>query len=456
MKYIVEVTQRPLGNTESYEHTLAQAFDIPPEKAESLVARLPGKVTKPVQAHLAKEIAQRFQALGLEAVVKPSIPLNKTPFQGEHTNVEIAATEVRGDRQLEPDFSQIEFDDLPLPLEDTGYNTMLGVNPDEFTLDEHELENNFESGGEPAAFEDITPYEIGVTPAAEALLSRTGSKSIVSGPGTTVTPQRRGKILRRLLSIAILPTLLTIIGALVVTWFVVRPALYDQLLDSARNPAIAAAASLSSQLEDANTTSVAAQLLETILLARETFPRDSVSFIVATNPEGSPLAASFAGVRGVLSDNRDLESVIRAQAIQAVGGQSGAESTSTQLQVESGERYEIVAQPIRGGGETLGTIVVGVTDRAVTAQVNRILLTTLLFSLIPLALAILFAVTRARSFSNNILRLTKRADEISRGDLSEPIENLGSGDELEDLGHALERLRVSMQEAMERLRRRRT
>lgn len=441
MKYIVEVNQRPLSNSESYTSALAQAFDIPLDKAEGLMARLPGKVTKPVGAYLAKEIAYRFQKVGLDAIVKPTESLE-------------AARETVPDKATanleEPDFSNIEFDDLPLPLEDTGYDTMLGVNPDEFAIDD------LEPGNEPAAFQDISPYEVGVTPAADALLSRTGSKSAIRNPSTSDAPKRHGRILRRLLSIAILPTLLTIIGALVVTWFVVRPALYDQLLDSARNPAIAAAASLSSQLESANTTSTAAQLLETILLARETFPRDSVSFIVATDPEGSPLAASFAGVRGVSSDNRDLESAIRTQAVRAVTQQGDTDNVAAQLQVDSGERYEIVAQPIRAGNQTLGTVVVGVTDRAVTAQVNRILLTTLLFSLIPLALAILFAVTRARSFSKNILQLTRRADEISRGNLSDPVKTLNSRDELEDLGQALERLRVSMQEAMDRLRRRRT
>lgn len=438
MKYVVEVVQRPLSNSGGYTSALAQAFDIPLSKAESLVARLPGKVTKPVRAHLAKEIAERFQKVGLDAVVKPTEDLPKAKPDVFESGLEDAA---------EPDFSNIEFDDLPLPLEDTGYDTMLGVNPEEFALEELELDDS------PEAFQDVTPYEVGITPAADALLSRTGSKSIIRNPSVDSVPRRRGKILGRLLSIAILPTLLTIIGALVVTWFVVRPALYEQLLASARNPAIAAAASLSSQLEDADTTSAAAQFLDTILLARETFPRDSVSFIVATDPEGAPLAASFAGVRGDVSDNRDLETLIRTRAVQAVQGESGG---ATRPQLASGERYEVVAQPIRSGEETIGTIVVGVTDRAVTDQVNRILLTTLVFSLIPLALAILFAVTRARSFSNNIVRLTRRADEISRGDLSNPVESLNSRDELEDLGQALERLRVSMQEAMERLRRRRT
>lgn len=49
---------------------------------------------------------------------------------------------------------------------------------------------------------------------------------------------------------------------------------------------------------------------------------------------------------------------------------------------------------------------------------------------------------------------TQKADEISRGDLAEPV-SLRSNDELDDLSAALERMRVSMSGALERLRRRR-
>ena len=74
--------------------------------------------------------------------------------------------------------------------------------------------------------------------------------------------------------------------------------------------------------------------------------------------------------------------------------------------------------------------------------------------LIPLLLAIFIAATRARRLTNNVLTLTQKADEISRGDLAEPV-SLRSNDELDDLSAALERMRVSMSGALERLRRRR-
>jgi HAMP domain-containing protein len=46
------------------------------------------------------------------------------------------------------------------------------------------------------------------------------------------------------------------------------------------------------------------------------------------------------------------------------------------------------------------------------------------------------------------------ADRISRGDLEEPV-GLDSNDELGQLARAIERMRVSLQEGMERLRNRR-
>ena len=282
----------------------------------------------------------------------------------------------------------------------------------------------------------------------------------------------RGSLFNKLLTIALIPTLLAVIGALAVTWVVVRPALYEQLLDSARNPAIAAAASLSSALSGDE--DLAPRLLETIQIARQTFPRESVGFIVATDTQGVPLSAMFEGVQGFDPDNRELETAIRDQAllaltnaapgsdeIEVLGEDAVAANTSSvamtnttqHLSLRSGESFEIVAQPLLRGGAPIGTIVVGVTDAAVTRKVSRILLSILLLSLIPLALAALFAYNRARALSHTILSLTQRADEISRGKLEKRADMIRSNDELDDLAQAVERLRVSMSEAMARLRR---
>jgi HAMP domain-containing protein len=67
---------------------------------------------------------------------------------------------------------------------------------------------------------------------------------------------------------------------------------------------------------------------------------------------------------------------------------------------------------------------------------------------------LLIALWRAHSISRKLRYLATRADEISRGKLAASIE-FKSRDEFGRLAEALERLRISMQEALERLRRRR-
>ena len=74
-------------------------------------------------------------------------------------------------------------------------------------------------------------------------------------------------------------------------------------------------------------------------------------------------------------------------------------------------------------------------------------------SLLALALAAALAVRAARRVVQPIERLVKVADAISMGDLSRPVV-AGRNDEIGDLAQALERMRLSLESAMERLRRR--
>ena len=68
-QYIVEVTKRPEDAKGKQVDAVATTFNISIPKAQQLLQRLPGVVTKPVPARLANEIAERFQKAGMEAVV---------------------------------------------------------------------------------------------------------------------------------------------------------------------------------------------------------------------------------------------------------------------------------------------------------------------------------------------------------------------------------------------------
>ncbi len=437
--FIVEITRRPPGDARLQAGTLADIFNLSPAKAEQLLKRLPGVVTRPVPEPLASAIAQRFTQAGIDARIRPSNPAaSESPF---------------------PALAEPPAQPVPTPSSGVAYPSFedAPARPTMGGVQSYDPDAGFPTAGAPQA--DV-PSQSG---ARHPTLGEASAESLRDEAPATVssaqTRGRRGGIRSKLLAIAILPTLLAILGALVVTWFVVRPALYEQLLDSARNPAIATAASLSGNLRGGDGTGLESlRLLETIQIARQTFPRGSISFIVATDPEGSPISGWFEEEQGFDPGSRALEEAIRQQAVAAAtrGTEASRAERTGSYRLASGESIEIVAQPLLGqNDEALGTVVVGVTDQAVTQQVIRILLSILLFSLIPLALAILFAVARARSITRPILALTHRADEISRGNLEASVDDIKSNDELEDLGAALERLRASMQEAMTRLRRRR-
>lgn len=90
-------------------------------------------------------------------------------------------------------------------------------------------------------------------------------------------------------------------------------------------------------------------------------------------------------------------------------------------------------------------------------QLNRNLIMTLalvvISTLIGLALASTFAARASRSVINPLERLVKVADAISLGDLTRPVK-VERNDEIGDLAQALERMRLSLEAAMDRLRRR--
>jgi len=109
---------------------------------------------------------------------------------------------------------------------------------------------------------------------------------------------------------------------------------------------------------------------------------------------------------------------------------------------------------VMSAGHAIGAVVVGVQPVSASAAVGNAFLTTLLVGLVPLLIAILVAMALTRGLRSQVSYLLGAADRISRGDLEEPV-GLDSNDELGQLARAIERMRVSLQEGMERLRNRR-
>ncbi|MGY2895105.1 HAMP domain-containing protein [Deinococcus sp. UYEF24] len=137
-----------------------------------------------------------------------------------------------------------------------------------------------------------------------------------------------------------------------------------------------------------------------------------------------------------------------------------ASSTTTYLLssinvTQNAQAERVVAQGIKSGsGTPLYSIVVGVPGDAAFALLRNTLLLVLGVALLAFIIAALLAARTARLVVQPIERLVRAADAISMGDLDRPV-TVERNDEVGDLAQALERMRLSLEAAMERLRRRR-
>jgi HAMP domain-containing protein len=111
-------------------------------------------------------------------------------------------------------------------------------------------------------------------------------------------------------------------------------------------------------------------------------------------------------------------------------------------------------QPTENLEEASYTVTVGLVANK-SAQIRDGLLGfTLLVIVVVLGIAVFLAITITRSLTEPILALVSSANKISLGKLDDPVLHEGN-DEIGELGTALERMRVSLFESMERLRKRR-
>ena len=305
-------------------------------------------------------------------------------------------------------------------------------------------------------------------PDAQTQVDSQSKKTVTSAPKDSSKGRRRVSLRTKFLLSVLFPVLLTLLGALAVISFNVAPALREQLLATARAPALSTVERIESLLPSTELANERLDTAESLPVVQETteglrraFRDQSITFIAVTDEAGRYQAGWFNRLeRDDLSSIRiDLNQAIAEQGRQAValasqfnGEIPDSENPSGVLQAPDIGQLEIIAQPIRRSGQTLGAVVVGVNTSLVIARVRGILRNTILVTLLPIALAILIALLIGRGLTRNVIALTEAADRLSRGDLDTTVD-VRSNDELGDLSDSFERLRISLRLAMNRLRR---
>lgn len=179
--------------------------------------------------------------------------------------------------------------------------------------------------------------------------------------------------------------------------------------------------------------------------------RDEAAVVIATTKDGvnTIISTNLAGsVQG---------GVATGTQVTDAGGTFEKPSYNTQDFAGPG-RYVTSFVPIEGiaskeGAKTIGKIGVAIKEDWFTAIVRRVQLTILIVTLVALIMAVVGAVIGAQKLTRPIVELTEAANRISLGELDAPIA-VQAEDEIGTLAESLDRMRISLKQAIERLRKR--
>lgn len=119
----------------------------------------------------------------------------------------------------------------------------------------------------------------------------------------------------------------------------------------------------------------------------------------------------------------------------------------------NGKQWMMMAQPLHDySGKPMGVLELMVDRSAYVATYRQTLTRFLLGGVAALLAGLALAVAFSRTISRPIAELTDAAEKISRGDFEQPIQGTERQDEIGSLARAVERMEMSIQVAMNHLR----
>lgn len=472
MKYVVLVRPPVPDDLTTVVAQVAAGFRIAPDKAVALLRRAPGVVTRPVPEHDARVVAGILGAAGLVVEVRE---------ESADGRVVVLATE-SADEQVVAQASE--------PAEGTSAAGAAAV-PAAGMAPASEAPPATEAPASVAPTSTTETPTMTPTPSTaatrddegEAPPSRhptsTGQRTPVPGQTTTTPPRdpmkttltrnpptlERGGLRRRVATAATLPAVVTLLVALLALAVTMLPAMRAEQQRRAGD----VAAAMSTTIEGlAGGLPLSAPLVRAELArvgdrSRAELAASGVAFLAVVDADGSTLMSWVTG--GAVGDPlpEDAMALARAQA-----GSGQAEQPRPTWSEQLGESWRsvlamlgmarepttVAAAAVERLGSPVGAVVVGIAADGARSGAVQVFRTVLLVGLVPVLFAVLAALSLTRGLSDAIGYLLVATDRISHGDFERPVE-LRRDDELGQIAKAVERMRVSLREGMERLRRRR-
>ena len=457
MRYVVMVVGPLPDDMTPVAMKVADGFRFGSDKALQLLARAPGPVTRAVPEREARTVATVLRAAGLEVELReesadgPVVAFDEAPTASGRTVGEVT-------RHSEAD------DDVAT----TGSATVVTAT-DSGVVDRGLRDSGVAADGGA----DVRSSDAGV---------RRGERD-TDGAGRTVTapprdpmkttlvrnPPRleRGGLRRRIASAATLPAFLTLLVTLLALAVTLLPALSAEearRASSTANTFAATVEGLSGGLP-LSAPIIRAELAQVAERSAARLPSQGIDYLLLVDADGTVLVAWYQAHLGLESFPDQLRERAQAHAAAVLdGNEAGSDSTWLESLAASGQRLlsmvgvgaqdaAMEGAAVRRLGVTAGAVVVGASPAPVQSALARALLTALLVGLVPVLFGVLAALSLTRSLREAITYLLGAADRISHGDFDQTV-SLERDDELGQIAKAVERMRLSLETAMERLRRR--
>lgn len=496
MNYVVVVLEPVPQDLGVVARAVSERFKISLDKALALLHRAPGAVTKAVPEQQARTVAEILSEAGLLVEVREGsaegqpLPLFAAAAAG-------SVLSTAGGTQPTPDTdAEIERGrDY-----DTGVDRAAQESRDTYggqsaAREEHyrpvgtvtvtaDASRDEQQVGEYAvtdSYDDDVVTSSGVGVGSVTTTAAGTHREVPEAGHATTTPPRdpmkttltreppdleRSGLRRRISTAATLPALLTLVVTLLALAVTLLPVLRQQQERRAEDSAIAVAATLQglSGGLPLSAPMIRAELRQVEERTRAQLAGRGIAFMTVLDADDTPLLAwdTESTTTGSLSPANSAAT--RAALAEGGGPDDTRDDLLGSLRESFGTLKAMVGlgseQPITAAaavlrnGQSAGSVVVGVAPDTLRDQLGRVLLTTFLVGLIPVLFAVLAALSLTRGLTDAIRYLLVAADRISHGDFERPVE-LDRDDELGQIGRAIERMRVSLHESMERLRRRR-
>ena len=440
LRYVVLVLEPLPADLSGAAARLSQRFDLEAERAQRLLSRAPGPLTRPVPERDARNVAAVLRSAGLRVEVREG--------SADGPVMEWILPDLDGDAPVPPVPPTAEERDPALTLAGTEERR------------EGPRDRRAETGGGtpdpgPDPRKTYVPGMTVTTPPRDPMRT-----TLERDP-----PQlERSGLRRRIATAATLPAFLTLLVTLVALVVTLLPILRNAEARRAASTAHAVAATLEGLSGGLPLTAplLRAQVTQVAERTAARLPSEGVDFLLVLDSEGQPLVAWYRGQVGMENLPGELVAELEQRLTENGGVQGAATGIGEALRTTGNDLLAlagladapltVATAQVRRSGADAGVVMAGSEGRIQRGDVGWALLTTLLVGLIPVLFGALAALSLSRGVRQAILYLLRATDRISHGDFEREVE-LRRDDELGQIARAVERMRVSLREAMERLRR---